>query len=260
MPLIHPTACVEPGAEIADDARIGPFCVIGPAVTIGSGCELVSHVSVAGHTTVGAGTKIYPFASLGTPPQSVKYRGGATRLLIGAHCDIREGVTMNIGTEDGAGVTQVGDNGFFMTNAHIGHDCIVGSNVVFANFATLGGHCVCGDHVFMGGLSAAHQFTRIGQHAMIGGMTGLRGDVIPFALASGPTARLYGVNVVGLRRRGFSRESRLAIQQAYKLLFFGDGTFKDRLERLEAKLGSDPGVAQIIEFVRAGSNRPLCHP
>src|SRR5882672_1966704 len=167
MSDIHASAIVDAGADIGPDVVIGPYCVIGP------------------HVTIGTRTLIYPFASLGTPPQSVKYRGGPTRLIIGANCQIREGVTMNIGTEDGLGLTEVGDRGFFMAYSHVGHDCRVGHDVTFANAATLGGHCTIGDHVFMGGLSAVHQFTRIGAHAMIAGMTGLRSDVIPFAVATG---------------------------------------------------------------------------
>jgi UDP-N-acetylglucosamine acyltransferase len=221
---------------------------------------LIAHVHVTGKTSIGPRTVIYPFASLGTPPQSVRYRGGATRLVIGADCDIREAVTMNTGTEDGGGLTEVGDHGSYMVNAHIGHDCRVGRHVVFANSATLGGHCTCGDYVFMGGLSAAHQFTRIGAHAMIAGMTGLRGDVIPFGLAIGATGRLAGLNFVGMKRRAFSRETRHAARKAYHMLFFGDGLFAERVDRVAAELGGDAAVAQIVEFVRAGHERALCQP
>lgn len=260
MPIIHSSACVATQAEIADDAEIGPFCVIGPDVSIGQGSRLIGHVHVTGKTSIGARTVIYPFASLGTPPQSVRYRGGATRLVIGADCDIREAVTMNIGTEDGGGLTEVGDHGTFMANAHVGHDCRVGRYVVFANCATLGGHCACGDYVFMGGLSAAHQFTRIGAHAMIAGMTGLRSDVIPFGLAIGAIGRLAGLNFVGMKRRAFSRDTRHAVRKAYHVLFFGEGLFTERVDRVAAELGSDAAVAQIVEFVRAGHDRALCQP
>jgi UDP-N-acetylglucosamine acyltransferase len=260
MPIVHSSACVATRAEIADDAEIGPFCVVGPGVSIGQGCRLLAHVHVTGNTSIGARTIVYPFASLGTPPQSVRYRGGATRLVIGADCDIREAVTMNIGTEDGGGLTEVGDHGMYMVGAHVGHDCRVGRHVVFANSATLGGHCTCGDYAFIGGLSAAHQYTRIGAYAMIGGMTGLRGDVIPFGLAMGATARLAGLNFVGMKRRAFSRETRHAVRKAYNLLFYGDGLFAGRVDRVAGELGGDAAVAQIVEFIRAGHHRALCQP
>src|ERR1700704_2582699 len=196
MTVIDPTARIENGAMIGAGTTIGPYCIVGPDVAIGEGCRLIAHVHVTGHTTIGARTVIYPFASLGTPPQSVKYRGGPTQLIIGADCQIRESVTMNVGTEDGAGVTEVGDRGFFMAYSHVGHDCQVGHDVTFANAATLGGHCTIGDHVFLGGLSAVHQFTRVGAYAMIAGVCGVRGDVIPFAVAAGAYARLSGINVI----------------------------------------------------------------
>src|SRR5712691_5543922 len=183
MTEIDPTAHIDSGAAIGPDVTIGPYCVIGPNVVIDEGCRFMAQVHVTGHTSIGARTVIYPYASLGTPPQSVKYRGGPTRLVIGVDCQIRESVTMNVGTEDGRGLTEVGDRGFFMAYSHVGHDCQVGHDVTFANSATLGGHCVISDHVFMGGFAAIHQFTRVGTHAMIGGMTGLRADVIPYAVA-----------------------------------------------------------------------------
>lgn len=260
MPRIHPTAIVESAAEIADDVEIGPFCVIGPQVTIGSGCRLVAHVHVTGVTAIGARTRILPFCSLGTPPQSTRYRGGPTRLVIGADCDLREGVTMNTGTEDGGGITTVGERGMFMANAHVGHDCHVGTGVTFANSATLGGHCVVGDGVIMGGLSAAHQYTRIGTGAMIAGMTGLRADVIPFGLAIGAIGRLGGLNLIGLRRRGLKRPSINAVRHAYEKLFSGPGLFAERLDAIEREYGEDEAVGQIITFVRAASDRPLCQP
>ncbi|MEA2935083.1 MAG: UDP-N-acetylglucosamine acyltransferase [Variibacter sp.] len=257
---IDPTARVEDGAVLGADVSIGPFCLVGPHVTLGDDCKLVSHVHISGHTRIGAGTVIYPFASLGTPPQSTSYQGGATRLVIGANCTIRESVTMNTGTEEGSGLTEVGDRGFFMSYSHVGHDCRVGNDVVFANSATLGGHCTVGDQVFMGGLSAAHQFTCIGAHAMISGVTGLRGDVIPFAMAAGAFARLAGVNVVGMRRRKFSAPTIRAVRSAYRLLFLKEGELASRVDSVEAEYGSDPAVSEIIAFVRADRKRPLCYP
>jgi UDP-N-acetylglucosamine acyltransferase len=260
MAVIDPTARIEPGAMIEDDVSIGPYCTIGPNVVIGSGCRLVAHVHIAGRTAVGARTVIHPFASLGSAPQSATYHGEPTRLVVGTDCDIREGVTMSIGTDAGRRITEVGDRGLFMAYSHVGHDCRVGSDVVFANCATLGGHCVIGDHVFIGGLSAAHQYTRIGAHAMISGVSGLRGDVIPFGLAAGAFARLSGVNVVGMKRRKFSAETIRAVRSAYRTLFFSDGVWAQRVEATDAKFGHDPAVAQIIAFVRDKRDRPLCFP
>jgi UDP-N-acetylglucosamine acyltransferase len=260
MALIDPTARIEPGALIGRDVSIGPYCIIGPDVSIGDGCRLLAHVHLAGHSAIGARTVIYPFASLGTPPQSMSYRGEATRLVVGADCDIRQGVTMNTGTASGRGVTEVGDRGFFMAYSHIAHDCRIGNDVVFANNASLAGHCVVGDHVFMGGLSAAHQFTRIGAHAMISGVTALRGDVIPFGMAAGAKGRLIGINAVGMKRREFSPGAIRAVRAAYRQLFFGEGVLARRLEALEAEFGDNDAVARVIAFVREARNRPLCHP
>ena len=255
---IHSTAQIEAGAVIGKGVTIGPYCIIGGNVVIGDDCRLVAHVHITGQTTIGAGTVIYPFASLGTPPQSLTFRGSLTRLVIGAGCDIRESVTMNAGTEDGGGLTEIGERCFFMANSHVAHDCHIGNDVVFANCATLGGHCVVGDHVFIGGLAAAHQFTRIGSHAMIAGLSGVRGDIIPFGLVAGTFARLSGINVVGMKRRKFSVETVRAVRAAYRLIFFGKDKMARRLEDVESKFGDNEAVAQIIAFIRDGANRPLC--
>ncbi len=258
MPAIEPSARVGDGAVIGKDVTIGPFCVIGPNAVIGDGCRLVANVHVAGHTTIGPRTVIYPFASLGTPPQSTRYRGGATRLVIGADCDVREGVTMNLGTEDGGGITTVGDRGFFMANSHVAHDCHVGNDVVFANCATLGGHVEVGDRVVLGGLSAVHQFTRIGPYAMIGGMAGVRGDVIPFGLANGSHAHLEGLNIVGLKRRKFSRDQIHALRRAYRKLFLEAGQFAERVDEVAGEFADAEAVMQIVTFIREARHRPLC--
>jgi len=260
MAEIDATARIAPGAVIGNDVEIGPYCIVGPHVTLGERCRLAAHVHIAGDTTVGARTVIQPFASLGTPPQSTRYRGGDTRLIIGADCDLRESVTMNIGTEDGGGVTTVGDRGFFMANSHVGHDCHVGNDVVFANCATLGGHCEIGDGVVIGGLSAVHQFTRVGTGAMIGGVCGVRGDIIPFGLANGDYARLEGLNLIGLKRRKFSRERIQAIRRAYQKLFLDPGVFAERLAQAAEEFAGEETVMQIITFIRAGEHRPLCRP
>jgi UDP-N-acetylglucosamine acyltransferase len=219
-------------------------------VAIGDGCRLVSHVNI------GARTVIYPFASLGTPPQSVKYRGGPTRLAVGADCDIREHVTINTGTEEGGGLTQVGERCFIMVGSHVGHDCQVGSNVTVANNTLLGGHVSVGDHVVFGGGTAVRQFVRIGEGAMIVGLSGVRADVIPWGTVQGPLAHLIGLNVIGLRRRGVAKAEILTLRRAYEALFFGAGEFRARLSALEAEFGADPQVAAMIAFVRAGK-RPL---
>lgn len=256
MATIDPTARIEPGAVIGKNVSIGPYCVIGPHAVIGDGCQFVAHVHVAGHTTIGPRTTVYPFASLGTPPQSVKYRGGATRLLIGADCDIREGVTMNRGTEDDGGVTEVGDRCCLMVGSHVGHDCQVGSDVTFANNVVLGGHATIGDFVVFGGQAAVRQFVRIGEGAMVVGLSGVRADVIPFGLVQGPLADLIGLNVVGMRRRGSSKADIHRLRRAYQALFFGAGTFRERLERVAASSGDDPIVGKVIAFIRSGT-RPL---
>jgi UDP-N-acetylglucosamine acyltransferase len=260
MTSIDEAARVATGAVIGADVTIGPFCVIGPDAVVGDGCRLIASVHVTGHTTIGARTVIHPFCSLGTPPQSTRYRGGPTRLVVGVDCDLRESVTMNRGTEDGGGVTTVGDRGFFMANSHVGHDCHVGDDVVFANCATLGGHCEIGDGVIIGGLSAVHQFTRVGSFAMIGGVCGVRGDIIPFGLANGDYARLEGLNLIGLKRRKFSRERIQAIRRAYQKLFLDPGHFAERLDAAAREFADDETVMQIITFIRAGEHRPLCRP
>ena len=257
---IDPTASVAVGARLAEDVNVGPYCFVGPQVELRSGVRLLSHVNVTGITVVGERTVVYPFASLGTPPQSLTYRGTPTRLVIGADSIIRENVTMNTGTEEGGGVTEVGDRGFFMAYSHVGHDCQVGSDVILANNATLGGHCIVGDHVFIGGLAGVHQFARIGAHAMVGGLSGLRFDVIPFGMASGVFARLRGVNIVGMRRRKFSNEAIRTVRAAYRLLFLGEGLWADRLGAVEAQFGSNEQVAQILAFINAARDRQLCHP
>jgi UDP-N-acetylglucosamine acyltransferase len=254
---IDPSAKVAPGAVIGAGCEIGPYCVIGPHVSIGDGCKLVAQVHIAGHTTIGAGTTIYPFASLGTPPQSVHYRGGATRLTIGTNCQIRESVTINTGTEDGGGITTVGDGCFLMVGAHVGHDCHVGDKVILANNAVLGGHCEVGDSVFLGGHCAVHQFVRIGESVMVGGYSAISDDVIPFGFVLHPIGRLIGVNVIGMRRRGIDKDSIRAVHQAYALLFDGEGEFASRIEAAEAQFGSVPAVARIIAFLRIKGRRPI---
>jgi UDP-N-acetylglucosamine acyltransferase len=254
--MIDPSARIEAGAVIGDGVSIGPYCTIGPHVLLGDGCRLIAHVNVAGHTTIGARTVIHPFASLGSPPQSFSYRGGPTRLVVGADCDIRENVTMNTGTEDDHGLTEIGDKCFLMVGSHVGHDCKIGNNVVFANNTILGGHVTVGDYVVFGGGVAVRQFVRIGEGAMIVGLSGVRADVIPWGMAQGPLAYLVGLNVVGMRRRGLSKADIHCVRTAYRALFFGDGEFRARIDRVASAYGSNALVSRMLEFIRAGK-RPL---
>ena len=256
MSAIDSTARVAATASIGRDVTIGPYCVVGPDVVLGDGCRLVAHVHLAGHTAIGSRTVIHPFASLGSPPQSVKYRGGPTRLVVGADCDIRESVTMSIGTEDDRGVTEVGDRCFLMVGSHVAHDCQVGSDVTFANNVVLGGHVTIGDFAVFGGQAAVRQFVRIGEGAMVVGLSGVRADVIPFGLVQGPLAHLIGLNVVGMRRRGATKADIHRLRKAYEMMFFGRGTFRERLDQVAAENGADPLVAKVIAFIRSGS-RPL---
>src|SRR5271154_6338422 len=257
---IDPTARVASGARIADDVEIGPYCIVGPDAELQRGVRLLAHVYVTGVTTIGEGSIVYPFTSLGTPPQSVHYRGGATRLVIGAHCQLREGVTMNIGTEDGGGVTRVGDRCFLMVGSHVGHDCTVGNDVTFANNVVLGGHVSVGDYTFLGGHVAIHQFVRIGEGVMMAGMSAARDDIIPFGFALGQTGALVGLNIVGLRRRGATKDEMHRIRRAYKSLFFVEGRIADRVEAVAREFADDPVVGKMIAFIRAGGKRPLMRP
>jgi UDP-N-acetylglucosamine acyltransferase len=257
---IHPTAAIEPGARLAETARIGPYCVVGSEVELQDGVELVSHVVVAGRTVVGADTRIFPFASIGHPPQDLKYQGEQSRLEIGRRNVVREHVTMNPGTSGGGMLTKVGDGCLFMVGAHVAHDCRLGDHVIMANNATLAGHVVIGDYAILGGLSAVHQFVRIGKHAMIGGVTGVERDVIPYGQVVGDRARLVGLNIVGLQRRGFWREQVQALRTAYQMLFGEAGTLAERVDEVARQFIDIEPVRDIVEFIRADSQRGLCRP
>jgi UDP-N-acetylglucosamine acyltransferase len=254
---IDPSARIAKGASVAADVTIGPFCIIDENVTIGSGARLIGHVCVTGHTTIGDGTTIYPFTSLGTPPQSVNYRGGPTRLTIGARCEIREHVTMNTGTEDGGGYTSVGDDCLFMVGSHVGHDCHVGSNVTLANGTMLGGHVEVGDYCFFGGGVKVHQYTRIGEGVMVAGGAGIGADVVPFGFVYGYRGIIAGLNVVGMKRRGYTRSDLRRVRQVYDELLDGEGAFKDRVSRISTQYADDPLIGRLVTFIRSGANRPL---
>ena len=260
MTAIHPTAIVDPAAELGEDVSVGPYSLVGPHVRLGARCRVASHVVIEGHAEIGESCEIHPFANLGAPPQHAGHKGEPTRLVIGARNIIRESVTMHCGTVMGRGVTTVGSDGFFMVGVHIAHDCQVGDHVTMVNNATLGGHVRVEDHVIMGGLSAAHQYIRIGRHAFVGGMAGVNHDVIPFGNVWGNHAHLEGLNLVGLKRRGFSRETINTLRAAYRLLFAEEGTFQERVDDAAATFAGSPEVMEIIDFIRADSNRPLTTP
>jgi UDP-N-acetylglucosamine acyltransferase len=261
MAIIHPTAVIEPGAELDTGVRVGPFCVVGAKVALGTEVELISHAVVTGNTTVGARTRIFPFASIGHRPQDLKYKGEQSRLVIGADNVIREYVTMNPGTEGGGMETRIGDKCLFMASAHVAHDCILGDGVIMANNATLAGHIVVGDYVNLGGLSAVHQFVRIGSHAFVGGLTGVERDVIPYGMVIGDRARLTGLNLVGLQRRGFSRDEIQSLRAAYQMMFEDEtGTFAERVAAAAEKYPGVRPVQDVIAFIRADSSRGLVQP
>lgn len=261
MSAIHPTAIVEPGAEVGADVRIGPYCHVGPRVVLEDGVELLSHVVVAGITRVGPRTKIFPFASIGHQPQDLKYKGEESRLEIGVGNIVREYVTMNPGTQGGGMLTKVGNQCLFMASAHVAHDCKLGDHVIMANNATLGGHITIGDYAFLGGLSAVHQFVRIGAHAMIGGITGVERDVIPYGMVVGDRARLTGLNIIGLQRRGFSRDEIQALRTAYQMIFGEEiGTLADRVSEAAERFSDVRPVQDVIAFIRADSSRGLVQP
>jgi len=260
MSMIDSTARVADGAVIGEGTSIGPYCIIGADVVVGSNCKLISHVQVMGHTSIGDGCVISPFVVLGGAPQDLSYRGEPTRLEIGSDCTLREGVTMNVGTMKGGGLTRVGARGYFMNNSHVGHDCVVGNDVIFATSATLGGHCEIGDFVYIGGLSAVHQFTRIGPQVMVGGVCGVRGDVIPFGLVNGQYAALEGLNLIGMKRRKFTRQRLATVRAFYRKLFHGPGIFAERLASVQPMASDDPAIGEILNFIKDGKHRPLCLP
>jgi UDP-N-acetylglucosamine acyltransferase len=257
---IHPTSVVEAGAKLGAGVKIGPFCIVGADVELGEGVELISHVCVAGRTTVGARTKIWPFASIGHQPQDLKYSGEPSTLTIGTDCMIREGVTMNPGTQGGGMATTVGNHCAFLANSHVGHDSHVGNHVVFSNNVMLAGHVTVGDYVIIGGGAAVIQFARIGQHAFVGGMSGLEQDLIPYGMALGNRAHLSGLNIVGLGRRGFSKADIHALRRAYRALFADEGTLAERMEDVQQQYGDNTIVQEIIAFMRTPSKRSLCTP
>jgi len=257
MPQIHPTAIVAPEARLAQDVVVGPYCVVGEGVELGPGVSLQAHVVVVGRTTIGAGTRIFPFASIGQEPQDLKYRSEPSSLTLGCRNTIREYVTMNPGTEGGGMVTRVGSDCLFMVGTHIAHDCQIADNVIMANNTTLGGHVVVEEYAFLGGICAVHQFVRIGRAAMIGGVSGVEADVIPFGSVIGNRARLAGLNVIGLKRRGFDKAQIGRLHTAFHVLFRHEGVFAQRLAAVRARYGGEALVAEVLKFIDAPSHRGL---
>lgn len=256
---IHPSAVIEPGAVVSAGCTIGAFSLIGARVTLAEEVEIKSHAVVTGITEIGAGSVIFPHACIGEVPQDLKFRGEETRLTVGKRNRIREGVTMNTGTDGGGGLTRVGDDGLFMANAHVAHDCLVGNRVIMANNASLAGHCVVSDDVIIGGLSGVHQFVRIGRGAIIGAVTMVTNDVIPHGLVQGPRGALDGLNLVGLKRKGVARSDITALRAAYQMLAQGEGTFQDRAQRLRDETESDY-VREVTDFVLGASDRSFLTP
>lgn len=263
MTRIHPTAVVEPGAEIADGVIIGPFCYVGADVALGRDTRLVAHVTVLGHTTLGVGNTVWPQATLGADPQDLKYRGEQTRLIIGDHNEIRESVTIHLGTENGGGVTRVGNENLFMVGIHIAHDCVIGNHVVLANSVHLAGHICIRDHVVISGATAVHHYVTIGQYAFIGGMTRIVHDAIPFMIHEGNPSKVRGVNTIGLTRHQFPDHTVNNLKEVYRRLYRntsdnGDnspsgGSMAENLAMVENDYTDDECVGILVEFMRNSS-------
>lgn len=257
---IHPTAVIASGATLGEGVSIGPYCIVGENVVLGDEVELVAHVVLDGHTTIGARSKLFPFVSLGHPPQHLRYAGEASRLVVGEDNTIREHVTMNPGTAAGGMETVVGDHCYFMVGSHVAHDCHLGNHVILTNNVQVGGHCQIGNNAILGGMSAVLQWCRIGDNAFVSGMTGVGADVIPYGLVFGSRAFLSGLNIVGLKRQGFAREDIHRLRQAYRLLFSEEGTLMERVDDVGALFPDDKLVQKVVDFIREGSDRPICLP
>ena len=257
---IHSTAQVDPSAELADGVEIGAWSIVGPRVRLGEGARIASHVVVQQDVSVGPGSTIHPFCLIGGDPQHGGYKGEPVALEIGENTVVREHCTFNRGTPGDRKLTTIGSNGLFMTGAHVGHDAVVGDHVTFANHATLGGHTRIGDRVFLGGLCAVHQFGRVGQGAIVGGLAAVTRDVIPYGSAWGNHARLHGLNLIGLKRKGYGKDEVRRMLAVFRDLFEGAGVFADRLDRVEASHADLPEILEITAFIRQGAKRPLCLP
>ncbi len=252
---IHPTALVSPKAQLAEDVKIEAFSIVGPEVSIGSGSVVGPHAVIDGWTTLGERNRVFPFATLGYPPQDLSYRGEETRLVIGNDNIFRESVTINRATQRGGGETRIGDRNLFMAYAHVAHDCVIGNNVILANATTLGGHVRIDDFAILGGIVAIHQFIRIGTYAFIGGKSGLRMDMPPYMLAFGAPGKLFGPNLVGLRRHGFPRSTIQALKHSYRIMFRSGLTVAEGIERIREEVEVTPEVENLIQFMQGRSKR-----
>ena len=257
MTDIHPSAIVAQNATIGRGVRIGPFCQVGPDVILEDGVTLVSHAVVDGCTRIGAQAVIWPFATVGLPPQDLKYQGEPTETEIGPRTQVREHVTIHRGTVTGSGTTRVGADCLLMAVVHVAHDCEIGDGVIVANNVVMGGHVHIGDGAVIGGAAALHQFVRIGRGAMIGGVSGVEADVIPFGAVVGNRARLTGLNVIGLKRRGVDRATLHKLRAAFRRIFFGEQVFAERVALVRAEYGDEPLVAEMLAFIDTPSRRGL---
>jgi len=257
--MIHKTSLIDKKAKISTNVKIGPYSIIGPNVVIGENVEIHAHVNITGNTQIGAETKIYPFASIGTDPQDLKFKGEKNNLIIGKKNTIREYVTINPGTEGGGSTTTIGDNCLFMISSHVAHDCIIGNNVVVANNVPLGGHAIIEDGVIIGGNSAVQQFTRIGRLAMIGGMTGVLNDVIPFGLSFGNRNYLKGLNLIGLRRNKYENKKIIELSDAYKKIF-SEGNLHENVNKINGEYKENNLVKEVTNFILKDKKRPICSP
>lgn len=256
---IHSTAIVSSRAILGQGVKIGPYCIVGDNVALGNDVELVSHVYIDGITEIGDNTKVFPFTAIGCIPQDLKYRGEESRIKIGVNNTIRENVTIHGGTKMGRTETTIGSNCLFMVATHIAHDCVVGNNVIMSNNATLGGHVVVEDNVIIGGLSAVHQFVRIGKHAIVGGVTGVAGDVVPYASVAGDRAKILGVNTRGLRRYGIKNDDISQLHQAFDMIFKKvDESFESRVEKVAVQYDKNARVMEVVQFLRNNKIRPIC--
>lgn len=253
--IIHPSAIVDEGAQLGEGVEIGPFCTVGKDVVLGSGTKLISHVTLSGRTHIGQDCLLYPQVSMGFPPQDFKHKGtGQVGIEIGDRCTFREMVNVHPGTDVGKPMTRIGDDCYFMVGAHVAHECQVGHHVTLSNYAQLGGNVSVGDFVILGGLSAVHQHTRIGSHAFVAGMAFVTNDVIPYGFVVGNTAHLQGLNVVGLKRRGFDKTQIHKLRAAYRQLFAYEGTLSERVQDATRLYSDEALVMEIIDFIQSQSN------
>ena len=258
--MIHPTAIVSDKARIGDNVTIGPYCVVDEHVVLGDGCELISHVSISGHTTIGSNNRFFPFSSIGHEPQDLKFHGEPSELIMGDGNTIRESVTINPGTEGGGMLTRLGNNNLLMAYSHVAHDCLLENDIIMANNATLAGHVKVEDGAIIGGMSAIHQFLRIGRYSMIGGMSGVVKDIPPYCLtAGGYRPALAGLNLIGLRRRGFSNGRIKVLKEIYRILLQGSGKIDERMAEAESIADSDEDALYLIEFVRSAERGMTIH-